>query len=483
MKGYMPWPGKIMVPPAAAKRKKNHHYVFFFGSEDHAWIPDQNIELHSESLVKKYGSKKPGPYRKAVNDIIEHSKQVKPNVNNFHSSCSISKNHKILPMKKTFSAKKPSLVKKSARKLTLSCDKSKKLNEHHMEFCSPKFLDGSSAQRISNIVEPSGSCSSLTVTDTLQSECCSRPSTPNISPQVTDMPQSASSNLTDSGVYNLTSQSEDLSKKKIGFLGLGNISQGILKNLQRTGHDIIMCKYSSNESEFAEELNIQIADTPKDVFARADIIISCVDDADMAKSHVFGPIELREESVRNGGKKGYVEMTSMDPKSNIAIGHDITRWGRYLEAPLSGSTTDANNGTLLVAAAGDRSLYEECKSVFDAISKNHFFVSSEVGTASKLCLVNNMFLGTVFATVKEVLTLVQKSKLKEESLEYILKYGALNSQNISQKGIVTIKTEYDSNASLKKTQQELIFGLQLGERLVQSTPIFAAAREVYKRYV
>jgi len=46
----------------------------------------------------------------------------------------------------------------------------------------------------------------------------------------------------------------------------------------------------------------------------------------------------------------------------------LNRGGRYLEAMIQGSKKDAEEGNLICMAAGDKSLFDDCKSSFDAIS-------------------------------------------------------------------------------------------------------------------
>jgi 3-hydroxyisobutyrate dehydrogenase-like beta-hydroxyacid dehydrogenase len=47
--------------------------------------------------------------------------------------------------------------------------------------------------------------------------------------------------------------------------------------------------------------------------------------------------------------------------------------GRYLEAQVQGSKTEAEEGTLVILAAGDRSLFDDCQSCFKAMGKNSFY--------------------------------------------------------------------------------------------------------------
>lgn len=51
-----------------------------------------------------------------------------------------------------------------------------------------------------------------------------------------------------------------------------------------------------------------------------------------------------------------------------------SRGGRFLEAPVAGSQQLSNDGMLVILAAGDRSVYEDCSSCFQAMGKTSFFL-------------------------------------------------------------------------------------------------------------
>lgn len=53
-----------------------------------------------------------------------------------------------------------------------------------------------------------------------------------------------------------------------------------------------------------------------------------------------------------------------------------SRGGRFLEAPVSGSQQLSNDGMLVIVAAGDRTVYEDCSSCFQAMGKTSFFLGT-----------------------------------------------------------------------------------------------------------
>lgn len=543
MKGYSPWPGKIIEPPVNAKAKKYHHYVFFFGSDNHAWIPDGDIFLHNESLIVKYGNKKKTAlFQTAVKTIIEKSKgnskykqtesfemhsnddaSLKDNENSLdtfdsrvssppkssHHSNNVPKKIKKKLTKKKFSPskkivrkrvyssdrsetddysltkysrhegaytvrdiKKRPLQKKPSREDRLSSDASGDEDRYVSEGRSGVSLEDNYIDLLANIppnigyVDVSASTPS---TGILSRKYIQRPPTPKI-----DLTY-----ISDA----LKTKAIEPYPKTIGFLGLSQLGQGIIKNLHQTGHNLLIWNNTPEEIQlFKDKLNINIATTPADVVQSSDITLCCLSDAEAAKALFFGNCGvLRGIESCAGQNKGYIEMTSMDPKVSRAISEEVTtKGGRYLEAPLTGSRIDADDGTLLILAAGDKSLYTECESCLKAVSKHHKYISAEVGTASKLSIIHNSLVGAAYAAVAESLALVSRTSLKPDDFLEILKYGVLNSDELLHKGHAMINKKYVNNTSLKHVQKSLDLGLTLGSEIGQPTPILAMANEVYK---
>lgn len=118
---------------------------------------------------------------------------------------------------------------------------------------------------------------------------------------------------------------------------------------------------------------------------------------------VFGNCGITSGSNLNG--KGYVEMTSIDTETSKDIYESLLMKGvRYLEAQIQGSKAQAEEGTLIILAAGDRSLFEECQTCFEAMGKNSFFLG-DVGNATKMNLVLQTLAGITIAGIAESLAL------------------------------------------------------------------------------
>lgn len=151
--------------------------------------------------------------------------------------------------------------------------------------------------------------------------------------------------------------------------------------------------------------------------------------------------------------KGYVEMTGIDAETSQDIAEAINaKGGRYLEAQVQGSKTHAQEGTLVILAAGDRSLFDDCTSCFDAMGKNSFYFG-EVGNASKMNLVLQLMAGVTLAGLAESMALADRAGLQQKDVLEVLELTSLACPAIVDKGRGSSFISVDSNNEQKKILQ------------------------------
>lgn len=68
------------------------------------------------------------------------------------------------------------------------------------------------------------------------------------------------------------------STSKFGFIGLGNMGSGIVKNLINSGHEVCVYNRTSDKTEKFEKVGATRMLTPSDVIEHSDITFSCVSD-------------------------------------------------------------------------------------------------------------------------------------------------------------------------------------------------------------
>ncbi|XP_050021360.1 cytokine-like nuclear factor N-PAC isoform X4 [Alexandromys fortis] len=428
---YPPWPGKIVNPPKDLKkpRGKKCFFVKFFGTEDHAWIKVEQLKpyhAHKEEMIKINKGKR---FQQAVDAVEEFLRRAKGKDQD-------------LTIPESSTVKGMMAGPMAAFKWQPTASEPVKDADPHFHH----FL-------LSQTEKPAVCYQAITK----KLKICEEET------------GSTSIQAADSTAVNGSITPTD---KKIGFLGLGLMGSGIVSNLLKMGHTVTVWNRT------AEKEGARLGRTPAEVVSTCDITFACVSDPKAAKDLVLGPSGVLQ-GIRPG--KCYVDMSTVDADTVTELAQVIvSRGGRFLEAPVSGNQQLSNDGMLVILAAGDRGLYEDCSSCFQAMGKTSFFLG-EVGNAAKMMLIVNMVQGSFMATIAEGLTLAQVTGQSQQTFLDILNQGQLASIFLDQKCQNILQGNFKPDFYLKYIQKDLRLAIALGDAVNHPTPMAAAANEVYKR--
>ncbi len=142
-------------------------------------------------------------------------------------------------------------------------------------------------------------------------------------------------------------------KEKIGFIGLGIMGQGMVRNLLEKGFVVYIFNRTHPKMDPLIEAGAIAATSPADVASHADIIITCVSDTPDVE-HVM----LQANGVIFGAKPGnlVIDMSTISPEVTRRLAKAFADCGVHmLDAPISGGSEGAANGTLSIMVGGGRS--------------------------------------------------------------------------------------------------------------------------------
>jgi 3-hydroxyisobutyrate dehydrogenase-like beta-hydroxyacid dehydrogenase len=269
-----------------------------------------------------------------------------------------------------------------------------------------------------------------------------------------------------------------------GIIGLGIMGTSILKKLIESGHEVVIFNRTSSRcDEFTGSPRCTIVSTPREVFEQAHITYVCVSDCDAVKEVVCDGalgIIAADTGITD---KGLVMFSSIDLETTADIQNAMMIKGsvRYLEAQIQGSRESAQNAELIIIASGDRSLYDDSKKCFDAIAKNTYFLSEEIGVAIKMNLVLQTIAGVQLAALGEALSLADTLGLQQRDILEIISLSNLNSEFIYQKGEVITNEKYrEPSMKVDTMQKDMKMAIEFGDSLEQPLPLVAASKELFK---
>ena len=265
---------------------------------------------------------------------------------------------------------------------------------------------------------------------------------------------------------------------KYGFLGMGIMGSAMAANLVRAGHDVTVWNRTAARCAPLVALGARQADTPREVAATCDVTFAMLSDPAAALAVLEGA-----DGVLGGiGQgRGYVDFSTVDDATANAIASQIVANGaRYLEAPVSGTKKPAEDGTLIILAAGDRGLYDEVAPALDKLGKKRLFLG-EVGQGTRMKLVVNLIMGSMLTALSEGLALGLKGGLDGAEILDVLDAGAMACPMFRAKGPMLLSGAYPTSFPLKHMQKDLRLALALSEKLDQNLALTAASNELFKR--
>jgi len=481
MKGFSPWPGKVCMPPPDVKRpaiKKQMHCVNFFGTNDFAWIEEFSIKDYLEFKDQFVKSKQNKQMALAIEQIEKYlktkdsgSQSEENDTEDFDALMESEPKPEPKPkktLKKTESRKREANDSDSSASGPSSTSPTKKAKTATKAQLKEKKEEPSSSlndQDLNPVPSYSVKKSSAAVSGLLDRPTLARPASPSIGIDLVTSSQ--------------TLREKDIQPSKLtfGFLGLGIMGSGIVKNLLNSGHNVIVWNRTTDKVKDFVEAGAKEALTPSDVIADSDITFSCVADPQAAKDLVFGNCGVLQEINTT---KGYVEMTGIDSETSQDIAEAISlKGGRYLEAQIQGSKTQAQDGTLVILVSGDRSLFDDCQSCFQAMGKNSFYLG-EVGNATKMNLVLQTMMGVTLAGLAEGMALADRAGLQQKDVLEVLELTGLACPILLNKGRSIIDGGFPTHQPLQHMQKDLKLSLNMGDSLEQPLPLTASANEVFK---
>ena len=143
--------------------------------------------------------------------------------------------------------------------------------------------------------------------------------------------------------------------KKIGFIGLGIMGQGMATNILAHGFKLNVWNRTRPKMENLVQRGADSADKPADLAAKSEAVIICVTDEAAVEQVLFGP-----DGVSAGARPEtlIIDMSTISPQASRQHAAALAAKGfSMLDAPVSGSREGADQGSLSIMAGGGGSRF------------------------------------------------------------------------------------------------------------------------------
>ena len=216
---------------------------------------------------------------------------------------------------------------------------------------------------------------------------------------------------------------------RIGFIGLGNMGAPMAANLLKAGHAVTGYDLNQAALDALATAGGKAAGSAAEAVKGAEVVVTMLPAGEHVRDvylHQGGIIE----TVKSVGPL-LIDCSTIDVDSARAVAAEAEKAGlAMLDAPVSGGTLGAQNGTLTFMVGGSEAGFARGKPILEAMGKNIFHAGGPgAGQAVKIC--NNMMLAINMVGVAEGFILAQKLGLDWGKLHAICSTATSNSWALS----------------------------------------------------
>ena len=266
-----------------------------------------------------------------------------------------------------------------------------------------------------------------------------------------------------------------MDKPKIGWIGLGNMGTPMVKNLLKADYSVSIYNRTKSKAEALKSEGGKVAESPKELAEKCDIIISMVANDDAVKD-----IYLGEKGVAKAAKpkaKLAIDMSTVSPDMTNSIAAALEPIGiSYMDAPVSGSVKPAEEGKLIILAGGKKDDYEKVKPIFDHLGKRSILLG-DLGSGNTTKLGVNLLIGFHTQGLAESIAFMKQKGIDIKSFLEIVNNGAMANVLTKVKGENILNDEYKASFSLKHLAKDL----RLARNQGMKTPGGMVLEETYQQ--
>jgi 3-hydroxyisobutyrate dehydrogenase-like beta-hydroxyacid dehydrogenase len=248
---------------------------------------------------------------------------------------------------------------------------------------------------------------------------------------------------------------------RVGFIGLGIMGSRMAANLARAGYPLTLWNRTLETAKgWAQEHGGVVAETASQLARRSDVVITMVVDGPQVEGVLLG-----EDGVRAGAREGLlcIDMSTIGPSAAVRIGAALRADGiHFMDAPVTGSSPKAEDGTLTIMAGGEKADFERARPLFEAMGERIVHVGA-MGDGQMVKLLNNALAAVNTAAVAEALLVARSKALDLDALIEVVAAGSGGSAMLDLKAGPMRAHDFTTLFKLEHMLKDLRLALEEGE--------------------
>lgn len=262
----------------------------------------------------------------------------------------------------------------------------------------------------------------------------------------------------------------------IGFIGLGIMGHAMAHNLLRAGYPLTVWNRTPGRGQALAAAGATEGQSPADVAARSSVILICVSDTPDVEEVIRG-----ENGIIHGATAGslVIDCSTISPQATRTLAHALSeRDVHMLDAPVSGGSEGARNGTLSIMVGGDEAQFERALPILQAMGRTITHVGPH-GAGQMVKLVNQILVVVTMQAVSEALLFAQAGGLDLERTLAAVGGGAAGSWMLNNRGPQVIRRDWRPGFTIDLQQKDLRLVLDAADEMGMPLPATALVFQFY----
>jgi len=250
---------------------------------------------------------------------------------------------------------------------------------------------------------------------------------------------------------------------QVGFIGVGNMGGPMCRNIIRnTNHQVVVYDLNAAAMQACTELGAAAGGSVAEVAARCDVVITSLPVPAAVEQVALGP-----EGIAANAKPGtvYIDLSTNSPATARRCAAGMQAKGlAMLEAPVSGGTARAKDGTIVIMVGGDAATFEAQLPLLKSFSGEVVHVG-DIGMGSTAKLINNMLAFCNAAAAAEALMIGKRSGIDLHKLDQVIRNASGMSSGYAGMSTKAFKGDFAATFALNLAHKDLRLALEMADEL------------------
>ena len=261
---------------------------------------------------------------------------------------------------------------------------------------------------------------------------------------------------------------------QIAVLGIGLMGFPMARRLCEAGHTVHAWNRSREKAQRLAPHGARIHDNAADAVREAEIVVCMLESGPVIEEVLFrqGAADAMRASTL------FIDMASIQPREARDHAARLAERGiAHLDAPVSGGTVGAENGTLAIMAGGKEADFQRALPVFQVFGRATHVGPTGAGELAKLA--NQMIVGITIGAVAEALLLCTKGGADMAKVREAITGGFADSRILQLHGERMVKRDFTPRAKIAVQLKDMRNALATAEEIGFEAPVTALFERLY----